>query len=257
MADKDDRTTEIFGYQKPDVVIYSSYGVECCLVFDGDEYYGEGEPNILPRIVQNDPGIAGWHLGLLINDDLESIGRAIGSSTCLRYLDVEAFEELPRSDQQSFLMRLADNRSIEHLRLHMSTDLDSALARFLEHNTNLRSICFYNISTSFISVIPQLKMNRLARIELFRCEIDKTLAELFIALNATPGLQNLLDLVLIDQKLAREGCVALRALLSNSDCRLITLDLSQILEYRWVGRTYYIRRLESVLGLLVKPWMRT
>ena len=75
-------------------------------------------------------------------------------------------------------------------------------------------------------MLSRLKINRLARIEFNYCELsDMLAAELFNALNAMSGLHNLLDLRSEGNAIASEGCAALCALLENSDCRLITLDL--------------------------------
>ena len=76
-------------------------------------------------------------------------------------------------------------------------------------------------------MLSQSKMNRLVRIEFHYCHLgDMLAAELFNALNSMPGLRNLLDLQLNNNMIASEGCVALCALLKNSDCRIISLDLS-------------------------------
>ena len=156
-----------------------------------------------------------------------SIGRAIGNSNCVR--SVEVWSDNPRSQQQSFLVHLADNRSIEHLKLHRSIDFDcTVLAPFLEQNINLRSICCTDsISPTLISVMSQSKMNRLARIDFRGSELsDKSAAELFSTLNVMPGLENLLDVLLEDNMIAHKGCIALCALLDNSDCRMISLGLA-------------------------------
>ena len=233
MVNQDDCITEVVGYQKPGVPIYTLDGS----IFVDGKVVGDGvdvDNILLPRIVQNDPAISGFRVDDDV-DDLESIGRAIGSSHCLRRLELfwdndEDDELLHNAEQQSFLVRLADNRSIEHLELDIHIDLDiEALAPFLEHNANLRCISclFGTIAPSLISVMSQLKMNRLARIDFSHSEFsDETAAELCNALNEMPGLQNLLDLHLAGNRIARKGCVALCALLKNSDCRIISIDLS-------------------------------
>ena len=134
MVNQDDCITEVVGYQKPGVPKYTSDGNIYDEYDEYDEEVGDVD-NILPRI-------AGIHVNGY-DDDLESIGRAIVSSNCLRRLGVwwddEDEELLRKSEQQSFLERLADNRSIEYLELGIGIDLDmEALAPFLEHNTNLR-----------------------------------------------------------------------------------------------------------------------
>lgn len=230
MSDEDDCITNVVGYQKPDVILHTLNG----------DFFGDGDEvdvdNILPRIVQNDPAIAGFQVAEDDDDDLESIGRAIGSSRCLRRLEVflgngsdETDELLRNSEQHSFLERLASNRSIEHLKLHSIFDLDmEALAPFLEQNINLRCIsCCGGVAPSLVPVLSRSKMNHLARIEFHYCELgDMLAAELFNALNSMPGLRNLLDLQLNNNMVASEGCVALCALLKNPDCRIESLNLS-------------------------------
>ncbi len=211
----DDGTRVVAGYQKPDVIQHRAGNEEIVLSF------------------LNDPDIAGLAL-YLFNIDDTNVGRAISNSDHLRTLDIHGAGGIYNGNKdQTFFVWLAHNRSIECLDLN-HIDLDFVvLAPFFEHNTNLRCITMNSccegsetIST-LISVLSQTRMNRLARMDLCFSDIsDKQAADLFNALNEMPGLQNLLDLNLRGNMIAGEGCVALYALLENSECGMITLDLS-------------------------------
>jgi Ran GTPase-activating protein (RanGAP) involved in mRNA processing and transport len=216
MENDDDGIRVVAGYQKPEVI----------------QHLAKNEEVVL-RLLKY-PDIAGLTLDLF-GIDTTTVGRAISNNDHLRTLKIHGGGgKFTGNKYQTFFMWLAHNRSIEYLDLSY-TDLDFAvLAPFFEHNTNLRCIVMKNCcegsetSSTLISVLSQTRMNRLARIDLCYCDIrDEQAADLFNALNEMPGLQNLLDLSLRGNMIADEGCLALCALLKNTDCRMITLDLSR------------------------------
>lgn len=216
-ADEDDDIRFVCGYQKPNV----------------ERHFAEDDETVR-QLAQNDPAIAGLTVMLLTHDSnwTENLGRAISKSNHLRDLVISGrfTKEL-----QSFFVWLANNRSIESLFLlgfNDSFDIFEVLAPFFEHNDNFRSIEMgtSNISKSIstlISILSKSKMNHLARIELGECNIgDEIAAELINALNGMKGLHNLLDLDLHENKIYDKGCEALSVLLTNSECGIQVLNLS-------------------------------
>ena len=173
------------------------------------------------------------------NDDtlnakrLEDIGRAIAKSEHVRDVLIGGDAE----ELRSIFQQLAHNRSIERLTLmglyHVAFDIFRVFYPFFEHNNNLRCIEILNFRITesiptLISILSQSKMIRLEKIELSGCGIeDETAAELIHALRTMPGgLRNLLDLDLRGNYIQIASSQALSALLSNSKCRIRTLNLS-------------------------------
>jgi hypothetical protein len=210
----------VVGYQKPEV-----------------EYHYVQDAESLHHFLQNDAVVSGLHIsgGSSLNlnaNQMESLGRAIGNSDHLRELRI--WEELGPDEiaLEPFFIWIAHNRSIEIFRIYRVTDQYNftILAPFFEHNRNLRCIELNrNVSKCIPTIISALSSSilRLARIDLNGGVIgDKNAAELINTLNAMPGLPNLLDLWLTSNNISTSGCVALRALLKNPECNILSLDLS-------------------------------
>jgi hypothetical protein len=176
--------------------------------------------------------------GALNANRIEDIGRAIAKSDHVRDILIGGGSGTTYTEELRSLFKwLAHNRSIERLTLlglhNNAFDIFDYFLPFFELNNNLRciDITHSNISKSIptlISILSRCKMNRLEKIELSDCGIgDKTAAELINALCTIPGLRNLSDFDLRENKAKRASCQALHALLSNSECRIRTLDLSE------------------------------
>jgi Ran GTPase-activating protein (RanGAP) involved in mRNA processing and transport len=130
-------------------------------------------------------------------------------------------------------MWLSHNRSIEYLSLHFAN-----FGKFdifhIQRNANLRYMVVRSSNIhpmisipSLISAISHLDICRLESINFQFCEIGDILAYDFInALNAMPGLNKLVELLLGWNEIARFGCVALCALFKNPECRIQELDLT-------------------------------
>lgn len=225
-----DGTRVIVGYQKQHRRYYEA----------GSEH-DEAMCLLLSR--HHDPGsIAGLGLTVRFQDGSgsasEDIGRAIGTCEHLRglalYGSIDPTEI--NDSRSSFFSYLSNNRSIVDLDVLLIdlSDLDDmpVFEPFFEHNTNLRSIgaSYLKSSTvihSFVSSLLKSKMNRLARIHFGSSGLrDETAAELIHTLNKIGGLHNLLDLWLGGNMIGRESCAALRTMLQNPACQIVSLDLS-------------------------------
>jgi len=132
---------------------------------------------------------------------------------------------------------IAENRSIEHLRLSSDgycedcfhtidkSDVFEVLAPFFENNINLRCIEIDDFCRScsipyLIAVLP--KMNRLERLDIRRCEIgDEMAACLVTALNSA----SLVELGLSYNEIGMWCCKALGSLLTNTEFKIHLLDL--------------------------------
>ena len=216
------------GYQRPNV--------EC----------KEATHATVERILANDPDVAGLTIPMAVNyqimtDETDQtyklavIGRAISKSTHLRELTINGHRHV----KISFFKLLARNRSIEHLTLTTiigadAVDIISILAPFFEHNTNLRCIEIKNTKIScnastFISALSKYGSSRLERLCLKRTYFWGKRAgdaDLLNALNVMPGLHNLVDLDLGCDEGKPQNCMDLSSLLTNSECRVHTLNLS-------------------------------
>ncbi len=218
------------GYQKP--------SVEC----------KKATHATVERLLVNDPDVAGLtisttddFLDLDSNDYVDQqyklavIGRAISKSSHLRELVINGH----RHGKILFFKLLARNRSIEHLTLTTiigadAVDIKSILAPFFEHNTNLRCIEIKNTKIScnastFISALSKSGSSRLERLCLERTYFGGKRAgdaDLINALIVMPGLHNLVDLDLGCDKGNPQNCMDLSSLLTNSECRVHTLNLS-------------------------------
>ena len=191
---------------------------------------------LLCDFLRNDPRIVRLEIACydFRDDDRRELGLAIGNSTNLRELIIGG-------DWQNFSLEeycfswIAQNRSIEIFNSSnfcFTEEEFALLAPFFEHNRNLRCIEleYGNASVcipTLISALSHLDMNRLARIDLGGSNIgDRNAADLVNTLHEMSGLQNLLDLWLRENMIGRDGCLALRSLLKNPKCGIISLDLS-------------------------------
>ena len=211
----------VVGYQKPEV-----------------EYHYVQDAESLHHFLQSDAVVSGLHISgdsffNLNANQMESLGRAVGNSDHLRELQILGELGPDEIALEPFFTWIAHNRSIEIFRLYQVADQYNftILAPFFEHNRNLRCIELNsNVSKcipTIISALSRSNILRLARIDLIGGVIgDKNAAELINTLNAMPGLPSLLDLWLAENKISTRGCVALRALLKNPECNIISLDLS-------------------------------
>ena len=212
--------------------------------------HAEWNNETIRRLAQNDPNTAGLYLNL--DDDkldatrMENIGRAISTSDHLRQLSIYGGDYYWRrhsSHQQKIRLKalfpwLAHNTSIEYLCLEsidIDLDLDttSALTQFFECNINLHCIkldyapCF--IASLATALSSRSEMNQLAQINVrnnHRFGDNETVADLIYALNDMQGLSYLSCLKLGSACIGRNGSIALCAFLKNSECRIISLDLS-------------------------------
>lgn len=79
---------------------------------------------------------------------------------------------------------------------------------------------------SLIRALSQSKSNQLQRIDVSDCRIGESLAaDLVHTINAMPGLQHLLDLILGGNMIGSKGCLALATLLKNTAARIHHLAL--------------------------------
>ena len=184
-------------------------------------------------ILDNDPGIVGVHF-YCTEDLVELAGRAVSQSIHLRTLkfDRHLLTDSPEM-LSSFLKRLAENRSIEHLSLSGIDGVDfiTILAPFFTFNHNLRCIEIKHATlstgmTSLISVVKSSREWQLERIKLFSCRIgDECIRDLIEAFNSSPGLRHLRELCLSSNQVGQLGCTAIGKLLKNSECSVRTLEL--------------------------------
>jgi hypothetical protein len=200
---------------------------------DGKIVYSPTEETF-QSILDNDPGIAGV-LFHCTDDLVELAGRAFSQSIHLRTLQfyLPLLTDFPEM-LSSFLKRLAENRSVEHLSISgiHCVDFITILAPFFTFNRNLRCIEINNcaeISTgipSLISVVNSSREWRLERIQLFSCRIgDECTRDLIDACNNSPGLCHLRELCLSSNQVGQLGCTAIGKLLKNSECTVRTLLL--------------------------------
>ncbi len=220
-------TQVIAGYQEPKVKLYQ-IGVH---------------DDVVNRLTINDPSIAGLYLFLGMDFDdndnnmnarpLERICDALATSQKLREVKVYGDGVDDIGFLQSFFNGLARNRSIEKLTF-CRTDLTHLqhLAPLFEHNRKLRCIEFSDFITpkgspSFLSTLLCSAMSHLVRMSLCCVGIsDNTAADFINQLHALPWMPNLLDLDLGGNEIREKGCEALRSLLKNPECNLISLDIS-------------------------------
>lgn len=159
----------------------------------------------------------------------KKLGHAIGNSRYLRKLYANHTYR-----PTTFFTGLANNRSIEHLKLgdfcFERFDAAPFIAHFMKHNYNLRSIelpCKGLIGNRhFLSALMESNLGRLERIDLvgFR-QLDDGATDLINALTMMPGLSKLLELWLRGNKIGVEGCNAMGQLLTSSACKIKYLNL--------------------------------
>lgn len=221
---------EIIGYQMPDVE-YHCFG-----------YPGYESGASIERQLNDGGGIAA--LDVQINDDdwqdwAGWASNVMSSQNCtpLRVLRVFKGSEPdhPIPNVRFFCSELADNRTIEHLTTTCfdltNVDMFDILAPFFEHNDKLRCIEFLHFESlpmkipSLISAL--LTTNHLERIELYNGQMgDDRAADLIRAIVSIPGFHSLLDLGLGSNNIGKGGCVALVELLTNPQCNMQRLNLS-------------------------------
>jgi hypothetical protein len=168
---------------------------------------------------------------------VETVGRAIGESEHLRRLELLDDEDEPANNCSLLFNLIATNRSMEHLAMecfdHGSLDIFDVLAPFFVDNHNLRGleVIGSDISLRIPSLISALMLetmtNRLECIELTNCGIRHKQAEdLINALRSNSGSSKLLHLGLGGNVIGIEGCIALGNLLTDSSCKIHSLDIS-------------------------------
>jgi Ran GTPase-activating protein (RanGAP) involved in mRNA processing and transport len=223
--DNNDDASKVIGYQAPNV----------------DSYLANDDT--LLRLLANDPGVASLLLETTYSE-AEQVCVAIGKNTYLREVEISNWglyygADLPLENTallESLCKSIATNRSIENLKInhfdHSHVDIFAILAPFFEHNQNLRfldvsfSKNFAQRIPSFISALLQSTFSQLEGFNLWQNKIgDVQSANLFNALTAMPGLQNLLELRLGYNRIGIEGCKSLGKLLKNTSSRIQCLDL--------------------------------
>lgn len=190
------------------------------------------------RILNNDPAITGIHYAFTAGTvDLADIaGKAIGQSIHLRRLHVLVCRQSINDPEilSNFFMRVAENRSIEHLSVSNSmpgVDFNKIFAPFFALNHNLRCIEVSNTHLSMripslVSAVQSSKELRLERINFNHCRIgDEGVADLINAINNTPELSCLLELCMNHNYVGQLGCTAIGKLLKRSECSVRTLEL--------------------------------
>jgi hypothetical protein len=199
------------------------------------------------HILGNDPSVTG--IRFVLSEDLAHLaGDAISNSIHLRRLEFGC--NLIHSPEllSTFFIRLAGNRSLEHLTISEACITDDAnitgstpgvdilgsLAPFFAQNHNLRCIEMHSFSSNICIGIPALASTlddastelRLERIDVSHSYIgDKGVADLVDAFTTSRGLCYLSELCLSSNLVGKLGCTAIAKLIRKSECKVRTLEL--------------------------------